>query len=125
MRYRSDLEPGAEISTTPVSQEVRDAANVGNGKTGVVFLYISRNAMSAGSATFEILTAADQSAPDLTTNSGWGSAGSTAVTFGTVGLVRFEIGVTSATRMGQWMRWKVTGANAAIQFAMVVFLADT
>lgn len=123
MRYRVDLEPGAEISAA-AQQLARDAANVGNGKTGVIFLYISRNSMSSGSATFEITTASDKDALDGTTNSGWGSAGTTSVSFGTTGLVRFEIGVTSTTRLGQFIRWKVSGATAAIYFTMVAFLAD-
>jgi len=123
MRYRVDLEPGTEISAA-AQQLTRDAANIGNGKTGVVFMYITRNASTA-SATFEIVTATDQDVPDPSSNSAWGSGGTTVVTAGTTGLVRFEIGVSAATRLGQWMRWKVTGANAAIYFNMIVFLSDT
>jgi predicted porin len=120
MRTRVDLEPGVELNAAAL-QEIRDAARVGNGKTGIVFLNIHRNTVAP---TFDILTASDANNPDLSSSSFWGSAGSTTVGSGQTGLVRFEIGVSSTTRLGELIRWKVTGLTAPLHFSIVVFLAD-
>jgi hypothetical protein len=128
MRWRIDLEHGVEIAALPTQhmQKIRDAQPVGHGKTGVVFLNVHRNTLSAGTVTFEILTASDPNVPDLSTSSYWGTAGTQGVTASQTGLFRFEIGASAATRLGQAIRWKVSGlASGAVHFSMTAFLADT
>ena len=121
MRYRNQLQPYIEISTSPVTQEARFAAQVGHGKTGVACVNISKNLLATGSYTFDFETATDAGSPH------WDACGSGTVAAAFTGLKRFDLGESSGQKLACVVRWKLTGATASavLGFDIVIIFADT
>ncbi|MBI2892913.1 MAG: hypothetical protein HYY06_05125 [Deltaproteobacteria bacterium] len=120
MRYRTDLQPYIEIGAA-TTQEARFAVQVGNAKTGVACVNVTKNNMSSGTLTFDFETATDPKSPNWA-NCGTGSINVTGT--GQTSLLRVDLGESSTTRLAGVVRWKSSGANATVGFDIVVFFAD-
>ena len=101
------------------TQEARYAARVGHGKAGVVFVNVYRNT-SSNPVTFTIQTASSTALRTDSTNPFWLTAGlSGGIGANTAGAVRIAI-----SDLGEWIRWDVTGPNAAVDFDVMVDFYD-
>lgn len=118
MRYRSELQPYIEIGAA-TTQEPRYAVEVGNGKTGVACINITKNEMTSGSLSFDFETANDLKSPN------WVNCGTSGtVSVGSKTLVRVDLGESSSTRLAGLVRWKSSGANATVGFDIVIFFSE-
>ena len=97
-----------------MTQEDRYAKNVGQAVEGVALVNVYRNTSGAG-LTFTFLTASHLGLA----NSFWASVGQGMIGAGAVGLVKIKI-----TDLGEWIRFDLSGANAAVDFDIYIDLAD-
>lgn len=112
------LQPAIEIVAAQ-SQDIRFAVHTGGAKSGLVWLNVLKS--SSAASTWDILGATGQNLSSSTgSQSYWITSRQIPVGASTVGAFK-----GSLTDIPDFLRWSVTGVNAALQFEIVLYLYDT
>jgi hypothetical protein len=113
MRNRLTLQP-TFTAAAATTQEDRYARPLGHAVSGVALVNVYRNT-SGTSVTFTLQTASQLGV----SSSFWTSVGTGNIGAGTSGMVKIVL-----TDLGEWIRWDLSGLNAAIDFDIVLELDD-